>query len=389
MIKSLFIVPQVTQYRISFFEKLVRQTASLCEWTIIDGEKTIDDGRPSLNASFRFPHRRFPESRLKMGPFLLRKYKGLMSYVQSERPQLIVMGTTPGTLTYRRITQWCAKNNCRLILWSCLWEDDKVSGSWMHFLKQALTRRFIRSADFHITYSSFAKRKLVTWGISPTLIRIAYNGLEIEGQEETALSDEAASALKHSLAPAGSKVLIYVGGLGFDKKVHLLIEALRDFNIQTPQNNLHTWIIGDGPAAHQLKKLIKQYNLSQTVTLLGRIVEGVDSYFQAADCLVLPGCGGLALNQSLYWGKPCIVSHADGTEEDLILDRVTGFSFSKGSYKDLATAIHQFYRSSPTNFEHLRLYGRDMIAKRSNVNYMVSVFIESIENLLQRKFIHP
>ena len=382
MLRALFIIPQVTHYRITFYEKLIRQTVSVCEWVIIDGEKKKDDGRPSLRADFPFPHKRFPETLRSIGPFRVLRYEGLLEYVKKEKPEIVVMSTIGGTITYHLIARWCRKNNSRLILWSCLWEDESTRKSRLNGIKMVFVKSLVRQAALHITYSSYAKTKLISWGISPQKIRIAYNGLDIEGLEDRTMPTENADLLRKSLAPVDRRVLLYVGGVSFDKKVYLLVDAFNDFNKKHPENDCHVLIIGDGPDLPVVKKKISRYGLENKVSLLGRIVDDVDNYFQIADCLVLPGCGGLALNQALYWGKPCIVSHADGTEDDLIIDKVTGFRFVRGSKEDLTLAIEQFYMADKEDLGRLSVHGKDIISTRSNVNYMVNVFSDSIKSLI-------
>jgi glycosyltransferase involved in cell wall biosynthesis len=43
------------------------------------------------------------------------------------------------------------------------------------------------------------------------------------------------------------------------------------------------------------------------------------------DVFVLPGLGGLAINDAMMCGKPVICGEADGTEKDLIIDGTTGY----------------------------------------------------------------
>jgi glycosyltransferase involved in cell wall biosynthesis len=121
------------------------------------------------------------------------------------------------------------------------------------------------------------------------------------------------------------------------------------------------------------------------VIYLGRIIDGVDPYFAAADCFVLPGIGGLALNQAMFWRKTCIVSEADGTENDLVIESETGFRFEKDNLQSLTNAMERRFKSSPSEIEEMSAKSREFIETKSNVNSMVQVFSESAVNLLNRQ----
>ena len=117
--KVFFIVPQITHYRESFYEKLVKANPQF-EWLIIDSKKKIKDaGMPSLYKSFKFPTKRFTESIKIVGPYTIRNYPGLTEFVKKEEPEIVIMPTIVGTGTFRQIARWCKSNHKKLILWSC------------------------------------------------------------------------------------------------------------------------------------------------------------------------------------------------------------------------------------------------------------------------------
>lgn len=376
--KAFFIVPIITHYRVSFYEKIVRENPEY-DWMILDGEKKVNDGRPAVNARFNFPTKRFEERTRHIGPFTLRDYEGLFEYVVAADPAMVIMPTIVGTGTYRKIAAWCKARNRKVLLWSCLWEQENVSRSRLKLIKDLAFKRFINNASHHIAYSSYAANKLVQYGIAPEKIKIAYNGLDIEGMEAYRISPEAAVQLKQDLGLAGKKLMIYVGGLGKDKRVDLLVSALEQFNRAHPANNLYTLVIGDGPEKTNLEQSAQEKGISNNIRFMGRIVEGVDRYFQICDCYVLPGCGGLGINQALYWEKPCIVSHADGTEEDLVPDGETGFRFRIFDAQSLAAAIGRFYLTPDTQLKVMGKRGAAMIKEKSNVDAMVQVFRSSFQ----------
>ena len=376
--KVFFIVPQITHYRESFYEKLVKVNPQF-EWLIIDSQKKIKDaGMPSLHKSFKFPTKRFTESKKIVGPYTIRNYPGLTEFVKKEKPEIVIMPTIVGTGTFREIARWCKSNHKKLILWSCLWEDEEVNKSVFKIFKQAAFRRFVNMASDHITYGSFAYKKLVNNGVSRDIIQIAYNGIDLDNLDQLTLNEHEIQNKKHDLNILEDRTLLYVGALGKAKKVDLLLQAFAVFNKKNPSNNLKVVIIGDGTEKQSLENLSKGLGINNKINFLGRIVENVDYYFQICDAFILPGAGGLGLNQALYWNKPCIVSHADGTEEDLITEGVTGFRFQSSSIESLENAISRFYNSDKERLDTMGIAGKQIVESKSNVNEMVKVFTSSL-----------
>lgn len=105
------------------------------------------------------------------------------------------------------------------------------------------------------------------------------------------------------------KIILYVGALEKRKNVDLLINSF--VNIGKPDYSL--LIIGDGPEKDNLKKIA-----NDNVIFLGRVVRDVEMYFNMCDIFVLPGQGGLGINQAIAFGKPIICTKCDGTEVDLV-----------------------------------------------------------------------
>ena len=374
----------VTHYRETFYRKLINSHPQH-EWLIIDGEKKIDDGRPVLNKIFDFPHKRFVETQKKIGPFTLRDYAGLFDFIKTEKPDLVIMPAISGTNSYRQIASLSRKNKLNLILWSCLWEHPDVRKNILKILKHIISTKYLKSPSYHVAYSSFAKRKIIKCGFPENKVFIAYNGIELDGLENLRIKEEEALNIKNSLnINLHTRLFLYVGGLGPDKNVKLLLEALVLLTLKTKKDAFKLLIIGDGPERQVLQEFVNKYGLNDVVIFLGRIVESVEKYFQISDCYVLPGAGGLGLNQSMYWEKPCIVSHADGTEEDLINDGITGFKFKENDKNSLSNTMNKFLNSTPFEITNIVRKAKLKILTQSNVDKMVETF-GSVIHLFENK----
>lgn len=371
--KVFFIVPLVTHYRETFFKKLVEMNPQH-EWLIIDSEKKIDDGRPNYYKEFDFPHKRFEQTQRKVGPFTLIDHIGLKDFVKRNKPDIVILPGIVGTKAYREIASLSHRGMFKLVIWSCLWEHPDVTKNFFAIFKRIISKKYFQKANQHIAYSTFAKRKLISLGCLEDNITVAYNGIEIDNLDIRFLDPVSRLSLLEKLKIENNEIIfICVGGLGRDKNVDLLLRAAKILK-SNGVVNFKLLVIGDGPQLNELMQYVNCNDLHFVVSFLGRIVDDVDFYFQIADCLIVPGAGGLSMNQAMYWGKPCIVAHADGTEEDLILDGITGFRFEQGDVDSLINAMFRFINTPINDKIKMGEEAKKVIIQQSNVNQMVRTF---------------
>ena len=78
-------------------------------------------------------------------------------------------------------------------------------------------------------------------------------------------------------------------------------------------------IVGDGPERSKLEALAKEIypDVRFTGAQHGPDLERI---YREADLFVLPGTGGLAVQQAMSFGLPVIVGESDGTQSDLVRD---------------------------------------------------------------------
>ncbi|MBO2674536.1 glycosyltransferase [Shewanella algae] len=134
-----------------------------------------------------------------------------------------------------------------------------------------------------------------------------------------------------------SQVILYVGALTKEKRS---IDLLESFNlISKNRSDLKLWFVGEGEERHNLETFIISQGLQKSVTLFGKVFDGVGNYFTMADIVVVPGLGGLVINHAMIFGCPVVSRLADGTELDLVIDGETGFLVNDYSNVTLATYI--------------------------------------------------
>jgi glycosyltransferase involved in cell wall biosynthesis len=202
-----------------------------------------------------------------------------------------------------------------------------------------LIRGLVRGAAGVACYSSWARRFYLELGARETTCRVIPNVLDAAGVEaDIARRAPEAAARRAALGVApGDLVLLTVGTIEDAKRIDLALRALALLEGTSPRR-LHYWVVGDGPARAAAEAFARELGLSN-VTFWGARYDDVALYFQMADLFVLPGLGGLALNQAMTHGLPAIAGPADGTEQDLLGDGTCGRLLTSVTPESLAAAI--------------------------------------------------
>jgi len=376
--KIILITPFLQPYRITFYQKL-SEANEVYDLYVFHGVKKIEDGRPGHKGETAFKEQGFTEYKKLIGPYEFVYNKGMFAAVKEINPDLVIMQTIAANLSLRKIISWAKRNNRKVIQWVCGWEPERVRGFFIKF-KNIFVKTFLRKTDYFLTYSTKAGTYIKSFDIDQAIVETCYNGIEIDYMVENKkeiLKDSL--KVRKELDLENKLTFIYVGGFHKEKRIDLLVHAFE--RLREKHEHLKLLLIGDGPTRPEIESLIKEYN-DDNILYLGRIIDGVDSYFAASDCLVLPGVGGLALNQAMFWEKPCIVSEADGTEDDIVIDGFSGYRFIKGDLDSLTDAMERRILEKNEVIAEMGINARVLIEEKNNVNNMVRIFMENINKQL-------
>lgn len=159
------------------------------------------------------------------------------------------------------------------------------------------------------------------------------------------------------------RVFLYVGAINELKNLEELPELLNKLN-----GNSSLFIVGDGHERYlqQLKKVCEGKN----VYFEGhKGLNEIAQYYKIADAFILPGLGGLAINQAMAFGLPVLCSSADGSEKDLIENGVSGLI-----YKDIKELVEFLKNVSNAELEKMGYTAQDFLFKNYSIESMVKVF---------------
>lgn len=371
-----FITNFITPYRKTFFEKLCANSGH--DWLVLRGKVKQETGRPDYKGSVAVPTKEIENIERGFGSFTLRFQKGALSSARSHDPDILILLGMAGNISNWLMMVWARLTGRRVLIWACGWEPQRA-GSMSLWIKKKLMWVYFGMAHKCLLYSTKGMKYLESTGVRRKNLDICFNGIEIDSMianEKQILLE--ASAIRGRESQPNAFIFLYVGGLLKEKRIDLLLDAFSSIQLSAPFASL--WIVGDGPDGAHVKAYADNLKLDR-VKFFGRIVEDVDSFFAAADVFVLPGIGGLAFNQAMYWRTPCIGTEADGTEDDLVIEGKTGFRFEKGDQKSLQTVMLKAMRLSPMELAEMGAEARKVIVEQSNVNQMVSVFNRALAEL--------
>lgn len=135
------------------------------------------------------------------------------------------------------------------------------------------------------------------------------------------------SWLRRAFAVAdGQPVLLFCGRLAKEKNIGFLLRSFRSLVGRLPESVLV--IVGDGPAAAEVKALAETMGVAGNVRFTGRLADrDICNAYAGADVFVFPSVTetqGLVLAEAMAAGLPVIAVDAPGSR-DTIVDGVHGF----------------------------------------------------------------
>ena len=97
-----------------------------------------------------------------------------------------------------------------------------------------------------------------------------------------------------------------------------------------------------------------------------------------ADLFVLPGSGGLALQEAMSHGKPAIIASGDGTEADLVKDGHNGYHVPAGDVFVLRKLLADVIADSG-RLKEMGRRSREIVENGHNLDAMVDAFLDALD----------
>ena len=290
----------------------------------------------------------------------------ILQWLQEWQPQVLVMEANPRYPRSGAAIQWMHQRGGKVIGWGL---GSPTPSGRLAALRLARRRKFINHFDALITYSQSGSEEYAELGFRDEMIFKAPNAV---APKPTQPLVEKAGDFRN-----GQAMILFVGRLQARKRVDQLIRACA----QMPGNRQPFLdIVGDGPMRRDLEKLAEE--IYPKIKFHGaQHGHELELLFHNADLFVLPGTGGLAVQQAMSYGLPVVVGVADGTQSDLVHEE-NGWMLPDPS----AESLKDILLEALSDVQRLRRMGKasyKIVSQDVNLENMVAVFTQAIQKVLE------
>lgn len=237
-------------------------------------------------------------------------------------------------------------------------------------------KKILFNADKVIAVSRFIADLAEIIGVKKDKIRVIYNSADFMDRLE--VSQDEIDDIKFKYGN-NAKIVIFSGRLTAWKGVDGIIKILPELIKKVGKINF--LVLGDGPEMENLKKLAKDYNVSENVHFLGRVKrEETKKYFAAADLYILnSNYEGLshALLDVMKCGAPIITTTVGGNPE-LIEDGKDGLLINYNNKEELLNASVKILTNEQLA-KDLSMNAKEKV-KRFNLDNTVNETVDVLKN---------
>ena len=349
-------------YRASFFDLL----ASVCEqgMSLFTGLPRPAEGI-TITKQLQITNYKLGENiHLFNGGLYLCYQRGLIDWLENWDPDALIVEANPRYLSTASTVKWMHGRNKPVIGWGL---GSPPLPEPLEGLRQTRRLSFLRQFDALIAYSQRGADEYHQLGFPREKIFVAHNSVSP--------APSLPLPPRHSTFDIRPSIL-FVGRLQSRKRVDLLLRACSQLELKP-----RLVIIGDGPERASLESLAKEIYLSAEFIGARRGAE-LKPYFTEADLFVLPGTGGLAVQEAMSYGLPVIVAQGDGTQDDLVREE-NGWQIRPNDFEALVLTI----KDALSDVARLRKMGEEsyrIVAEEINIEKMVGIFVKAL-NMLTRK----
>lgn len=282
---------------------------------------------------------------------------GLLTFLRATNPDVLILEANPRYLSSWLALRWMRTRHKPVLGWG-LGAPRAARASL-----GTLWRVFLRQFDGLLAYSRRGAAE--------------YRALGIAAGRVFAVGNAAAPRPNFPLPPrppgfVGQPRVLFVGRLQARKRIDLLLRACAALPVNLKPE---LTIVGDGPARTEFERVAQQLYPAARFTgdLRGAPLE---AEFRAADVFVLPGTGGLAVQQALSFGLPVIVAQGDGSQDDLVRPE-NGWQIPPDDLAALQAALTQALRD-PVRLRQMGAESYRIAVEEANLEAVAANFASAL-----------
>lgn len=349
------------RYRAPFFDLLATRCTNGLH--VFAGAARPSESIPLANELSVARWTRAENMHLLGGALYLCWQRGLPAWLEAANPDALIVEANPRYLSTPAALRWMKQRHRPVLGWGLGAPSPRGP---LASLRQARRRAFLLHFDALIAYSQRGAQEYFALGVPQQRIFIAPN----------AVSPKPAGPLpKRPPLLEGRPKVLYVGRLQTRKRLDALLRACAALpQAIRPQLIL----VGDGPERGALEQLAASL---RTDTIFTGAMFGADlnAAFDSADLFVLPGTGGLAIQQAMAHGLPVIAAEGDGSQQDMVTP-ANGWLLPPNDDAALQTTL----ANALSNAGRLRAMGAEsfrLAQEKFNLEAMVDAFVAALNQV--------
>ena len=354
----------IPAYRVPFIQELAKHPN--IELHVFSGLPRAEEMVSSVNTIPNVPLILGKNLHILKGSLYFCFQPDLFPWIRSFNPQVLILEANPRYPSTRNALKWMHYHKRALIGWGL--GVPQHSGI-LKKVREKARLNFLNQFSAILAYSQLGREQYITAGISPKRVFVAPNA--------TAGKPKKPAPVRPDHFANNRATLIYVGRLQARKKIASLIKSCAKLP-QELQPDL--WIVGDGNILDELKSLAS--DVYPRTKFWGAVYGAeLEELYLQADLFVLPGTGGLAIQEAMSFALPVIVAEGDGSQSNLISDE-NGWIVTPNNESELINCIHQALLH-PAKLRKMGLAAYDIVLNKVNLEMMASVFINTIEKVFK------
>ena len=302
-------------------------------------------------------------------------WPGVKQRLVQASPDLVVCPVYPSNLTSWMMPGFCRKRQISCVGWG------KVYGKTSNALAMKLKQRLFCKYDRMLVYGNRSLDELCDiFGYERKKVFVTKN--TIDTQRIFDLRDdyaEQAKELRKTHQLEGAKVLLCIAKMEHGKRHADLLAAWPMLRELDPK--LHLVLAGSGSLHDEIADQCSEMD-SERIRFLGRVPAGHDyTWIAASDMTIQCGAVGLAVNQSLAFGKPTIIADEISPDTEALTHGVNGWRYVKGDTASLVEAVKQIL-TNPAKADDLASQGPITIQNEFSIKNMVNKIHECMMDAL-------
>jgi glycosyltransferase involved in cell wall biosynthesis len=372
--KVTLVLPVLPHYRLALLSLLSKELAKKqVALTVITGTNA---GNKSVKEIEDTPFKliRNKTSGLTISKLEIQWQKGLITSVKKSSPDKVIILYHAGKINHNLLLLILQLKKTPYVLWGSGSGDRRTDlSSLQRKMKSLFKYLFIKNSSAYLTYGTRFSEQLKKQEYPENRIFVAQNTIHVE---------EIYTQLTPKKVRNESKELrfLFVGVIFAKKRLDTAIKAFGQ--LASKGFRFKFDVVGNGEIIEDLKTLAESEGIATNVEFHGpKYADDLALLFKNADVFILPGTGGLAINEAMAYSLPVITTPGDGTAYDLVYKDRNGFILDFDYPQEaLENSIAHFFNISKEELAQMGAESLNIIKEKATLRNMVDQIIRSLES---------